>query len=62
MKQVKTHKTQLNSGFKGTLAGFPTRIALEEGFRGVSKDHHSWIEGDNLDLLYEKYDHPCIRD
>ena len=51
----------LVQGSKGTLAGFPTRIALEEGFKGVSKDHHSWIEGDNLELLYEKYDHPLYK-
>ncbi len=51
----------LIQGSKGTLAGFPTRIALEKGFKGVSKDHHSWIEGDNLELLYEKYDHPLYK-
>ena len=48
----------LIQGTKGTLAGFPTRIALEGGFEGASKDHHSWIQGDQLELLYEKYDHP----
>ena len=48
----------LIQGTKGTLAGFPTRVALEGGFEGASKDHHSWIQGDQLELLYEKYDHP----
>ena len=38
--------------------GFPTRVALEEGVEGVTKDHHSWVQGDNLKILYEKYDHP----
>ena len=51
----------LIQGTKGTLAGFPTRIALEGGFEGASKDHHSWIQGDQLELLYEKYDHPLYK-
>jgi hypothetical protein len=38
----------LVQGTKGTLAGFPTRVALEGGFEKVTKDHHSWIQGDNL--------------
>jgi predicted dehydrogenase len=48
----------LIQGSKGTLAGFPTRVALEGGFEGISEDHHSWIQGKDLNLLYEKYDHP----
>ena len=48
-------------GSKGALAGFPTRIALEGGFDGISKDHHSWIKGKDLELLYEKYDHPLYK-
>ena len=48
----------LIQGTKGILAGFPTRVALEEGVEGVTKDHHSWVQGDNLKILYEKYDHP----
>tara|TARA_B110000285_G_C15142721_1_gene632139 strand:- start:7394 stop:8791 length:1398 start_codon:yes stop_codon:yes gene_type:complete len=51
----------LIQGTKGTLAGFPTRIALEGGFEGASKDHHSWIQGDKLEMLYEKYDHPLYK-
>ena len=48
----------LIQGTKGILAGFPTRVALENGVKGVTKDHHSWVQGDNLKILYEKYDHP----
>ena len=48
----------LIQGTKGILAGFPTRVALEKGVEGVTKDHHSWVQGDNLKILYEKYDHP----
>jgi len=51
----------LIQGTKGTLAGFPTRVAIEGGFEGVSKDHHSWIQGDKLEMLYEKYDHPLYK-
>ena len=51
----------LIQGSKGTLTGFPTRVALESGFEGVSKDHHSWIQGKDLELLYEKYDHPLYK-
>ena len=52
--------TRLNliQGTKGALAGFPTRVALEGGVEGVTKDHHSWVQGDQLEVLYEKYDHP----
>ena len=51
----------LVQGTKGILAGFPTRVALEEGFEEVSKNHHSWIQGDELKQLYEKYDHPLYK-
>ena len=51
----------LVQGTKGTLAGFPTRVALEGGLEGVAKDHHSWIKGDGLIQLYEKYDHPLYK-
>ena len=51
----------LVQGTKGTLAGFPTRVALEGGFERVTKDHHSWIKGDALAQLYEKYDHPLYK-
>jgi len=48
----------LVQGTKGTLAGFPTRVALEGGVEGVTKNHHSWAQGDQLAKIYEKYEHP----
>ena len=51
----------LIQGTKGTLAGFPTRVALEGGVEGVNKSHHSWVQGENLEVLYEKYDHPLYK-
>ncbi|WP_420321852.1 Gfo/Idh/MocA family protein [Flagellimonas sp.] len=55
--------TRLNliQGTKGTLAGFPTRVALEGGVEGLTKDHHSWVQGEQLEALYEKYDHPLYK-
>ena len=54
-------RLNLIQGTKGTLAGFPTRAAFENGFEGITKDHHSWIQGDKLEKLYEKYDHPLYK-
>ncbi|MEY3368570.1 MAG: hypothetical protein RI973_1725 [Bacteroidota bacterium] len=51
----------LIQGTKGTLAGFPTRVALEGGVEGITKDHHSWVEGEQLQALFEKYDHPLYK-
>jgi len=48
-------------GTKGILAGFPTRVALEGGIEGITKNHHSWAQGDQLEALYEKYDHPLYK-
>ena len=48
----------LIQGTLGTLAGFPTRAAFEGGFEGITEDHHRWIQGERLQALYEKYDHP----
>ena len=48
----------LVQGTKGTLAGFPTRVALEGGVDGVTKDHHSWAQDEGLAKVYEKYEHP----
>ena len=48
----------LVQGTKGALAGFPTRVALEGGVEGITKDHHRWVQGDDLKAVYEKYDHP----
>jgi hypothetical protein len=51
----------LIQGTRGTLAGFPTRVALEGGVEGITKNHHSWAQGEDLEKLYEKYDHPLYR-
>jgi predicted dehydrogenase len=51
----------LIQGTKGVLAGFPTRVAIEGGVEGLTKNHHEWVEGDQLDALYEKYDHPLYK-
>lgn len=55
--------TRLNliQGTKGALAGFPTRIALEGGVEGITKDHHSWVQGEQMEAIYEKYDHPLYK-
>lgn len=45
-------RLNLIQGTSGTLAGFPTRIALEE------QNHHHWIQGEELQPYYEKYEHP----
>jgi predicted dehydrogenase len=54
-------RLNLVQGTLGTLAGFPTRVALEGGFDGATKSHHEWIEGEKLELLYHKYDHPLYK-
>jgi predicted dehydrogenase len=51
----------LIQGTKGTLAGFPTRVALEGGIGGITENHHRWAQGEQLEMLYEKYDHPLYR-
>ena len=48
----------LVQGTKGTLAGFPTRVALDGGIEGLTENHHRWAQGDQLEVLYQKYDHP----
>ncbi len=54
-------RLNLVQGTKGILAGFPTRVALEGGVDGITKDHHSWVQGEQLEKLYEKYDHPLYK-
>ena len=54
-------RLNLIQGTKGTLAGFPTRVALEGGVEGLTEDHHSWVQGEQLQFLYEKYDHPLYK-
>lgn len=51
----------LIQGTKGTLAGFPTRVALDGGIEGITENHHRWAQGDQLEALYEKYDHPLYK-
>lgn len=51
----------LIQGSLGTLAGFPTRVAIEGGIEGATKSHHRWAEGDQLAAIYEKYEHPLIK-
>ena len=51
----------LIQGTRGILAGFPTRVALEGGVEGFTKDHHRWVEGEELEKIYEKYDHPLYK-
>jgi predicted dehydrogenase len=55
--------TRLNlvQGTLGTLAGFPTRVAREGGVEGITKDHHRWVQGEQMQMLYEKYDHPLYK-
>ena len=55
--------TRLNliQGTKGCLAGFPTRVALEGGVPGATESHHEWAQGEQLAMLYEKYDHPLYK-
>lgn len=48
----------LIQGTLGTLAGFPTRIALEGGVEGATESHHRWAEGEQLNQLFETYEHP----
>jgi predicted dehydrogenase len=48
----------LIQGTKGTLAGFPTRIALEGGVEGATDSHHEWAQSDELQAIFEKYEHP----
>ncbi|MGY8945136.1 MAG: alpha-N-acetylgalactosaminidase, partial [Flavobacteriales bacterium] len=51
----------LIQGTKGTLAGFPTRVALEGGVEGITENHHKWVQGDQLEAVYEKHDHPLYK-
>lgn len=48
----------LIQGTLGTLAGFPTRVALEGGVEGATDNHHAWAQGEQLEALFEKYEHP----
>ena len=54
-------RLNLIQGTKGTLAGYPTRIALEGGVPGATKDSKSWAEGKKLEVLYKQFDHPLYK-
>ncbi len=54
-------RLNLIQGTRGTLAGFPTRAAFENGYKDLTKDHHSWIKGEKLEMLYQEYDHPLYK-
>ena len=51
----------LVQGTLGTLAGYPTRVALEGGVEGATDSHHQWAQGEQLDALYEQYEHPLYK-
>jgi len=57
----------LIQGTKGTLAGFPTRVAFDKEVNKITRisnesiDYHSWIQGEDLEQVYEKYDHPLYK-
>ena len=54
-------RKNLIQGTKGTLAGFPSRIALENGVENATESHHHWASGEQLDYLFEKYEHPLYK-
>jgi predicted dehydrogenase len=47
----------LIQGTKGTLAGFPNRMAIE----GVTKSHHDWAESAAWEAIASKYEHPLFK-
>ncbi len=47
----------LIQGTKGTLAGFPNRMAIE----GVTKGTHNWAEGPEFQEIAEKFEHPLFK-
>ena len=57
----------LIQGTLGTLAGFPTRVAFDSEtnvknrISEESVDYHSWIQGKDLEKVYDKYDHPLYK-
>lgn len=51
----------LIQGTMGILAGFPTRVALEGGVKGLTENHHKWVQGEQLEVLYEQFDHPLYK-
>jgi len=51
----------LVQGTLGAIAGFPTRITLEGGVEGATDSHHRWAQGEQLDAIYEQYEHPMYK-
>jgi len=51
----------LIQGTRGTMASYPVRVALEGGVEGGSESHHEWTEGEGLQKIYEKYEHPMYK-
>jgi predicted dehydrogenase len=47
----------LIQGTKGTLAGFPNRMAIEGG----TKPYHEWAEGPAWEEIAAKYEHPLFK-
>jgi predicted dehydrogenase len=43
-------------GTKGTLAGFPNRLAIE----GVN-NYHAWAEGEEFEKIVAQYEHPLVK-
>ncbi len=46
----------LIQGTRGTLAGFPSRAAIEG-----RENYHKWIEGEAFKKLYEEFEHPLYK-
>ena len=51
----------LVQGTKGALAGYPTRVAFEGGVEGATDSHHRWAQGEQLEALFEQYEHPLYK-
>jgi hypothetical protein len=49
----------LIQGTKGTLAGFPNRLAIE-GAAGI-KSAHEWTQGEEWEKFVAQYDHPLFK-
>ena len=47
----------LIQGTKGTLAGFPNRMAIE----GVTKSYHEWAENEAWEEIASQYEHPLYK-
>ncbi len=54
-------RLNLIQGTKGSLAGYPMRVAIEGGIEEGPDSHHSWAQGEQLEKIYEKYEHPLFK-